>query len=162
MLSCVWQRYDALTTDGDTSSSSSARVSTLLISALTPGYLTSHPAMGVPASNSQSHLYSHHGVVEMVATAASATVSNVVRVISTEAVLSVQTAEMKVQWCVSPTNIHSADELPTFYLPFIFSVSIGQLDKGHKADAPLMLEAYEYLVSSTSCVIFHAKFWNLL
>ncbi|KAI0262841.1 hypothetical protein BGY98DRAFT_976423 [Russula aff. rugulosa BPL654] len=70
----------------------------------------------------------------MVATAASATVSNVVRVISTEAGLSVQTAEMKVQ-------------------------CIDQLDK---ADAPLMLEAYEYLVSSTSCVIFHAKFWNLL
>ena len=88
--------------------------------------------------------------------AASATVSNVVRVISTEAGLSVQTAEMKVQWCVSPTNIHSADELPTFSRP---SVSIDQLDK---ADALLMPEAYEYLVSSTSCVIFHAKFWNLL
>jgi hypothetical protein len=115
--------------------------------------------MGVPASNSQSHLHSHHSVVEMVATAASATVSNVVRVIRTEAGLSVQTAEMKVQWCVSLTNIHSADELPTFSRPCIFSVSIDQLDK---ADSPLMLEAYEYLVSSTSCVIFHAKFWNLL
>ena len=115
--------------------------------------------MGVPASNSQSHLHSHHSVVEMVATAASATVSNVIRVISTEAGLSVQTAEMKVQWCVSQTNIHSADELPTFSRPCIFSVSIDQLDK---ADSPLMLEAYEYLVSSTSCVIFHVKFWNLL
>ncbi|KAI0261690.1 hypothetical protein BGY98DRAFT_1052896, partial [Russula aff. rugulosa BPL654] len=62
----------------------------------------------------------------MVATAASATV--------TEAGLSVQTAEMKVQ-------------------------CIDQLDK---ADAPLTLEAYEYLVSSTSCVVFVAKFWNLL
>jgi hypothetical protein len=71
----------------------------------------------------------------------------------------VQTAEMKVQWCVSLTNIHSADELPTFSRPCIFSVSIDQLDK---ADAPLTLEAYEYLVSSTSCVVFVAKFWNLL
>ena len=112
----VWQRYDALATDGDTGNSSRARVFTLLISAL-KRLVTSRPAMlgvsaqmhgvGVPASDSQSHLHSPHSldsVAEMVATAASATVSNVVGMIGTEAGLSVQTAAMKVQWCISPIN----------------------------------------------------------
>ncbi|KAF8495998.1 hypothetical protein F5888DRAFT_516838 [Russula emetica] len=56
--------------------------------------------VAVPVSDSQSHLHSHHSldsVAEMVATAASATVSNVVGMIGTEAGLSVQTAAMKVQ-----------------------------------------------------------------
>jgi hypothetical protein len=121
----VWQRYDALATDGDTSSASSARVFTLLISAL-KRLVTSRPVLlgvsaqmhgvGVPVSDSQSHLHSHHSldsVAEMVATAASATVSNVVGMIGTEAGLSVETAAMRVQWCVFPINV-----LPTGCQPF--------------------------------------------
>jgi hypothetical protein len=116
----VWQRYDALATDGDASSGSCPRVFTLLISAL-KRLVTSRPSLlgisaqmhgvGVPASDSQAHLHSHHSldtVAEMVATAASATVSNVVGMIGTEAGLSVQTAAMKVQWCVSPVNVSQA------------------------------------------------------
>jgi len=113
----VWQRYDALATDGDTCSASSARVFTLLISAL-KCLVTSRPTLlgvfaqmrgvGIPAIDTQSHLHSHHGldsITEMVATDASATVSNVVGMIGTEAGLSVQIAARKVQWCVSPINV---------------------------------------------------------
>jgi hypothetical protein len=109
----VWQRYDALATDGDTSSASSTRVFTFVISAL-KRLVISHPTLfgvsaqmhgvGVPASDSQSHLHSHHSldsVAEMVTTAVSATVSNVVGMIGTEVGLSMQNAAMKVQWCVS-------------------------------------------------------------
>ena len=119
----VWQRYDALATDGDASCASSARVFSLLISAL-KRLVTSRPTLlgisaqmhgvGIPVSDSQSHLHSPHSldsVAEMVATAASATVSNVVGMIGTEAGLSVQTATMKVQWCVSSRR--SAEKPPT-------------------------------------------------
>jgi hypothetical protein len=64
--------------------------------------------VGVPASESQSHLHSHHSldsVAEMVVTAASVTVSNLVGMVGTEAGLSVQTAAMKMQWYVSPINV---------------------------------------------------------
>ena len=114
----VWQRYDALAIDGD--GSSCPRVFTLLISAL-KRLVTSRPSLlgisaqmhgvGVPVSDSQPHLHSHHSldsVAEMVATAASATVSNVVGMMGSEAGLSVQTAAMKVQWCVVPANIPPA------------------------------------------------------
>jgi protein MON2 len=116
----VWQRYDALANDGDASNASCPRVFTLLISAL-KRLVTSRPSLlgisaqmhgvGVPASDSLTHLHSHHSldtVAEMVATAASATVSNVVGMIGTEAGLSVQTAAMKVQWCVSLANVPPA------------------------------------------------------
>lgn len=120
----VWRRYDALATDGDTGSASCPRVFTLLISAL-KRLVTSRPSLlgisaqmhgvGVPAGDSQAHLHSHHSldsVAEMVATAASATVSNVVGMIGTEAGLSVQTAAMKVQWCVSSANVPPASCRP--------------------------------------------------
>jgi hypothetical protein len=122
-----WQRYDPLATDGDTGSASSPRVSTLLIPAFS--LVTSRPVLlgvsaqmhgvGVTASDSQSHIHNHHSVdsvAEMVATAASATMSNVVGMIGTEAGLSVQTASMKVQWCVSRIygDGRSVDKLPTF------------------------------------------------
>jgi hypothetical protein len=57
--------------------------------------------VGVPASDSLLYWHSHSldSVTEMVATAASATVSNVVGMMGTEAGLSMQTAVMKVQWC---------------------------------------------------------------
>jgi hypothetical protein len=94
--------------------------------------------VGVPASDSQSHLHSHHSLdsaAEMVATAASVTVSNLVGMVGTEAGLSVQTAAMKVQWYVSPVNV-----LPTScYHHCLLSVSI---DKLNKADAQLIPEAY--------------------
>jgi hypothetical protein len=105
----IWQRYDALTTDGDTSSASSARVFTLFVATL-QRLVTSRPSLlgissqmqgvGVPASDSIPYPHSHSldSVAEMVATAASATVSNVVGMIGTEAGLSVQNAAMKVQW----------------------------------------------------------------
>jgi hypothetical protein len=128
----VWQRYDALATDGDTGGASCPRIFTLLISAL-KRLVTSRPSLlgisaqmhgvGVPASDSQPHLHGHHSldsVAEMVATAASATVSNVVGMMGTEAGLSVQTAAMKVQWCVSPVNVlqvgaNLCPSLPSFH-----------------------------------------------
>jgi hypothetical protein len=83
----VWQRDDALVTDGDTGSTSSARVFNLFISAL-KHLVTSRPTVldvsaqmhdvGIPASNSQSHLHSHHNldrVAEIVARAAIATLA---------------------------------------------------------------------------------------
>jgi len=115
----IWQRYDASAIDGDTSSASGARVFTLFISTL-QRLVTSRPSLlgvsaqmqgvGVPPSDSLSYSHSHSldSVAGMVATA-SATVSNVVGMIGTEAGLSVQTAAMKVQWCVPS----SAD----FFLP---------------------------------------------
>jgi hypothetical protein len=61
----VWQRYNALATDGDTGSASSARVFTILISAL-KRLVTSRPAMlgvsaqmcgvGVPAGDKRTVL----------------------------------------------------------------------------------------------------------
>jgi hypothetical protein len=100
----VGQHYDALATDGDTSSTSSARVFTPFISALKV-LVTSRPARhgiyaqthaaGVSASDSQSYLHSYQSldsVAEMVARAVGATVSNVVGMISTEAGLSVEAA----------------------------------------------------------------------
>ena len=66
-------------------------------------YSASHrklQAVGVPTSDSipYSHSHSLDSVAEMVATAASATVSNVVGMTGTEAGLSVQNAGMEVQW----------------------------------------------------------------
>lgn len=107
----VWQRYDASVVDGDTSGGCGARVFTLLISAL-QRLVTSRPSLlgvsaqmqgvGVPASDTLPHLHSHSldSVAGMMATAASATVSNVVGMMGAEAGLSVQTAAMKVQWWV--------------------------------------------------------------
>jgi hypothetical protein len=152
----VWQRYDALATDGDTGSASGARVFALLISSL-KCLVTSRPVLlgvsaqmhgvGVPASDSQSHLHSPHSldsVAEMVATAASATVSNVVGMIGSEAGLSVQTSTMKVQWCVFPIEVMPISCQPSLVTVLLFfnSVNIDQLDK---ADAPLIPEAYIYL-----------------
>jgi hypothetical protein len=65
----------------------------------------------------------------MVARAASATVSNVVGMISTEAGLSGQTAMVRL------LNRRSADKRPTVSRHCLLSVNIDQLDK---ADAPLI------------------------
>ena len=106
----VWMNYDASVGDVDTGGSGSARVFTLLISAL-KRLVTSRPALlgistqmqgvGVPMNDTLPHPSSHSldSVAEMVATAASATMSNVVGMIGAEAGLSVQSAAMKVQWC---------------------------------------------------------------
>ena len=132
----IWQRYDALAADSDTSSAPGACVFSLLISAL-KRLVTSRPALlgvsaqmhgvGVPASDSQSHLHSPHSldsVAEMVATAASATMSNVVGMIGTEAGLSVQTATMKVQWCVSPIDLLPTNSQLFPVIIFFLSASI--------------------------------------
>ena len=110
----IWQRYDASATDSDTGITSGACVFTLFVATL-HRLVTSRPSLlgvsaqmqvvGVPASDSlpYSHSHSLDTVAEMVATAASATVSNVVGMMGTEAGLSVQSAAMKVQWCVLPS-----------------------------------------------------------
>jgi hypothetical protein len=95
--------------------------------------------VGVPASDSQSHHFSHHSldsVAEMVATAASATVtvSDIVGMIGTETGLSVQTAAMKVQWCVSPIDV-----LPTSRQPFpvtVFFLLASTIRQGRYAAHP--------------------------
>jgi hypothetical protein len=76
--------------------------------------------VGVPVSESHLHLHGHHSlgsVVELVATAASVTVSDLVGMVGTEAGLSVQIAAMKVQWYVFPINV-----LSTSYQPFTITV----------------------------------------
>ena len=107
----VWQSYDASTGEVEAGGSGSARVFTLLISSL-KRLVTSRPALlgvstqmqgvGVPVNDTLPHSSSHSldSVAGMVATAASATVSNVVGMMGTEAGLSVQSAAMKVQWWV--------------------------------------------------------------
>jgi len=83
----------------------------------------------VPASDSvpYSHSHSSDSVTEMVTTAASATVSNVVGMIRTKASLSVQNAAMKVQWC---------DLLPSPHLsprhPFLLTASTSSTRQTHR------------------------------
>ena len=117
----IWQRYDALAVGGDTSSASGTRIFTILISAL-KRLVTSRPSLlgvsaqmqgvGIHPSDSLPHGHGHSldSVAGMVATAASATVSNVVGMIGTEAGLSVQSAAMKVQWCVLPAGFLLSSE----------------------------------------------------
>jgi hypothetical protein len=110
----VWQRYDATVADSDTSSAGGAPIFMHLISAL-KRLVTSRPSLlgvsaqmqgvGISASDTlPHHSHSLDSVAGMVATAASATVSNVVGMMGAEAGLSVQTAAMKVQWCVLPAS----------------------------------------------------------
>jgi hypothetical protein len=102
---------DALATDGDTDSASKLvhLIFTLLKSAL-KRLVISRPALhgvsadarvGVPASDSQSHLQNHHSLDNSAETVMTAVVSNIVGMIGTLEGLSVQTAATKVQWCVS-------------------------------------------------------------
>jgi hypothetical protein len=94
--------------------------------------------VGIPVSDSQSHLHSHHSldsVAEMVATANSATMSNFLGMIDTEAGLSVQTTGKSAM--VRLPDQRSADRRLTFSRHCL-SVSIDPLDK---VDAPLIPEA---------------------
>jgi hypothetical protein len=52
--------------------------------------------------------------------------SNIVGMFGTEACLSVQTAAMKVQWCVSPITV-SPDRLPTFSRHCLLSVNLASI-----------------------------------
>src|SRR6267154_216096 len=84
-------------------------------------------SLGVPASDSQLHLHSHHSlssVAEMVATAVSAMMSDIVGMIGTEVGLSVQTAAMEVQWCVSPINLLPTGCQPLPVIVFFLLASI--------------------------------------
>jgi hypothetical protein len=119
----IWQHYDTLATDGCTSSTSSARDFTSLISAFNL-LVTSRPTLlrvstqmhgvGVPASDSQSHLHSHSSdsIAEMLAKAASRT-----GMIGTRAGLSMKTAAITVQWFVSRSTFsrQAANFSPSFY-----------------------------------------------
>ncbi len=111
----IWQRYIASATNSNTGITSGACVFTLFIATL-QRLITSHPSLlsvsaqmqgiGVPTSNSllYSHSHSLDSIAEMVVTAASVTMSNVMGMVGTEAGLSVQSAVMKVQWCVLPSQ----------------------------------------------------------
>ncbi|KAH9018228.1 hypothetical protein EDB83DRAFT_2528502 [Lactarius deliciosus] len=121
----VWQSYDASAADGG---SGNARVFTYLISgsALTGKRLvTSRPALlgvsaqmqgvGVPTNDTLPHSSRLDSVAGMVATAASATMSNVVGMIGAEAGLSVQSAAMKVQ-CIDQLDKVDAPPIPDAYI----------------------------------------------
>ena len=102
--------------------------------------MASLPHEVTTGSDSQSHLHSHHSslrsesVAEMVTMAASGT-----GMIGTGTGLSVKTAVIKVQWCVSRSTFcrQAANFFPSF------SISIDELDK---ADAPLIPEASIHLL----------------
>jgi hypothetical protein len=66
-----------------------------------------------------------------------AVVSNVVRMVGTQAALSLKTATMKVQCCVSRSMF--SRQAANFPHHFLLSIGIDQLDK---TDAPLIPEAY--------------------
>ncbi|KAI0261185.1 hypothetical protein BGY98DRAFT_1104516 [Russula aff. rugulosa BPL654] len=107
-----------LATDGWTSGSSSARVFTSLTSALKLlvtlrptllGVSAQMPGVGVPASDSRSHLHSHHSsdsVAEMLTMTTSGTGT-----IGTGAGLSVKNAAIKVQ-CIDELNKADAPPIP--------------------------------------------------
>ncbi|KAI9435094.1 hypothetical protein H4582DRAFT_1817945 [Lactarius indigo] len=124
----VWQSYDASASDVDAGGSGSARVFTYLISAL-KRLVTSRPALlgvsaqmqgvGVPTNDTLPHSsHSLDSVAGMVATAASATMSNVVGMIGAEAGLSVQSAAMKVQ-CIDQLDKADAPPIPDAYIYLI-------------------------------------------
>ncbi|KAH9955055.1 hypothetical protein BC827DRAFT_1262095 [Russula dissimulans] len=85
---CIWQRYDALATDGDASSASGARIFTILISIL-KRLVTSRPSVlgastqmqgvGIHPSELLPHIHAHSldSVAGMVATAAGLSVQSV-------------------------------------------------------------------------------------
>ena len=120
----VRQSYDALAALNSLEPSS-AHVFTLISALNFKRLVTSRPALSCLVSlhrctvwctfeRLRIALHSHYSLdssAEMVATSASSTVSNLVGMIGTEG-LSVQTAVLKVQWCVSDRR--SADRLPTF------------------------------------------------
>ncbi|KAH9013194.1 hypothetical protein EDB84DRAFT_1533406 [Lactarius hengduanensis] len=121
----VWQSYDASAGDSDSGGSGNARVFTYLISAL-KRLVTSRPALlgvsaqmqgvGVPTNDTLPHSsHSLDSVAGMVATAASATMSNVVGMIGAEAGLSVQSAAMKVQ-CIDQLDKADAPPIPDAYI----------------------------------------------
>jgi len=94
-----------------------ARVFRIFV-ATTQRLVTSHPSLlGVSAQiqgvsmPTRTHSHSLDGIAEMVATAASATVSNVVGTIA-EPGLSVQVTAMKVQWCVLILSPHLSPRHP--------------------------------------------------
>ena len=98
----VWARYDA--------EGSGSKVFSALVTAL-KRLVTEKPALlgvntqmlgvGVPPPDGASGYLDVGGVAGLVANAASATVSNVVGMMGSEAGLSVQSSAMKLQWYVA-------------------------------------------------------------
>ncbi|KAI0271243.1 hypothetical protein BGY98DRAFT_1189635 [Russula aff. rugulosa BPL654] len=130
----VWQRFDALATDSDTRSASSARAVVAPSPSSYPPALkhlvTSRPALF--RVSAQIH-HSSGSVAEMVVTAVSTTVSNVVGMADTEAGLSVQTAAMKVQ-CVDQLDKADASLIPDgciYLLGVQFPVSLSDILAGY-------------------------------
>jgi hypothetical protein len=131
----VWQRYDALATNGDTGSASSARVFLLLIS---PSSAWSPHVPPCSASLRRCTVWVYLRATlnrTLMATTActasrrwwrrtSATVLNVVGMIGTEAGHGVETAAMKVQWCVSLINVLPTDCQPFPVIGFFLLASI--------------------------------------
>jgi hypothetical protein len=106
----TWQRYDTLATNGDSDagSTSGARLHPLCLYPPAPRHITplitwrlfANAAVGLPAGNSMPYSCSHslYSASEVVATTASANVSDVVEMIRIKAGLRIQNAAMKVQW----------------------------------------------------------------
>ncbi|KAI0262128.1 hypothetical protein BGY98DRAFT_1192641 [Russula aff. rugulosa BPL654] len=90
--------------------------------------------VGVPASDSQSHLQNHRSLDNTAEMVVTAVVSDVVRMIGTRAGLSVQTAA---------TKVHCIDQLD-------------------KTDAPLIPEAYIHLLGMQYSVLFSNGLTGLL
>ena len=107
----IWQRYDALITDGDTSSARAHVFSPsyLSLSASPPCDSSCSASLHrctvwVYLSATRSHLRGPHGldsIAWIAATAVSAMFSNDVVMTGSEAGLFMRLASMKVQWCVS-------------------------------------------------------------
>jgi hypothetical protein len=101
--------------------------------------------VGIAASDSQSHLHSHHNldsVAEMVATANSTTVSNVFKMIDTGWP---ERADYRNESAMVRLEQRSADRVLTFSCHCLFSI-----DPLDMADAPLIPEAYISLAYNAS------------
>jgi hypothetical protein len=129
-MDSVRQRYRTMSSDGDTDSASGAPIFTLLISALKRLVISRPTQLGVSAqthevgvtgSDSQSHLQTHRSLDNIAEMVVTAVVSNVVRMIGTQAGLSVQTAATKVQWCVSRSVFSRVPTSGQLFFPIISS-----------------------------------------
>ncbi|KAF9267021.1 hypothetical protein L218DRAFT_955496 [Marasmius fiardii PR-910] len=142
----VWDRYDSQTSGG-------SKVFTSLVTALTrlitekPSLLgvgsqmigvgVSHDATGNVSPSSSSYGLDVGGVAGMVATAASATVSNVVGMMSAGAGLSLQSSTMKLQ-CIDQLDKADSPPIPESYIYLLALQCLVSLCEGLAAfSAPL-------------------------
>ncbi|KAI0263894.1 hypothetical protein BGY98DRAFT_1103745 [Russula aff. rugulosa BPL654] len=107
--------------------------------------------VGVPASDSQSHLQNHRSLDNTAEIVVMAIVSNVVRMIDTRADLSVQSAATKVQWCL-PINLDKTDAplIPEAYINILgmqYPVSFSNGLTGYTAGPQTLLETLNALAA---------------